>query len=520
MAANGRRVVVVEQSERMYGGTCPNVGCVPTKALVHRSGRRRPDDAPQAYYEHSVEAVQALTRRDARRQLRRDRGPGLRDRAHRHRDVPRRHTRRGRDGGRSLEVTADTILINTGSRAVVPDIPGLRDSRAPVTSTELIESHELPRPARHHRRRLPRARVRRRSTALRLRRSPCSRPRARILRREDDDVARAADGILRGDGVEIVTGAHVTEVRDDDARRDRRLLRGRRRAHRRGRRRPRRRRPRARDRRTWGSRPPACARPAAGAVEVDEHLRTSQPHIFALGDVNGGPQFTYISLDDSRIVARPAARRRASAPPPTASPSRYTLFMTPPLATGRADRDARPRAAGRRIKVASERVADIIAMPRAYIVEETRGLMKFVIDAETDEILGAALLSVDAQELINTVALAMRHGITASRAARLHLHPPQLHRGVQRGPRHDRARRRTSGRAGRLDGAQDGSAQHVAKRSAVADVELAEHLAQVVLDGARADEQLRADLRVGVPVARQPRDLELLRRQLVPRVRR
>ena len=61
-----------------------------------------------------------------------------------------------------------------------------------------------------------------------------------------------------------------------------------------------------------------------------------------------------------------------------------------------------------------QRVADIVAMPRAYIVEETRGVMKFVIDAASDEILGAALLRVDAQELINTVALAMRHRITAT----------------------------------------------------------------------------------------------------------
>jgi pyruvate/2-oxoglutarate dehydrogenase complex dihydrolipoamide dehydrogenase (E3) component len=66
------------------------------------------------------------------------------------------------------------------------------------------------------------------------------------------------------------------------------------------------------------------------------------------------------------------------------------------------------------VKIASQAVADIVTMPRAYAVEETRGLMKFVIDAETDAILGAALLSIDAQELINTVALAMRHGITAA----------------------------------------------------------------------------------------------------------
>ena len=93
--------------------------------------------------------------------------------------------------------------------------------------------------------------------------------------------------------------------------------------------------------------------------------------------------------------------------------SPHTVFMTPPLGTvGLTENQA--RAAGYRIKVASEAVADIIAMPRAYAVEETRGLMKFVINAETDEILGAALLSIDAQELINIVALAMRHCIAAT----------------------------------------------------------------------------------------------------------
>ncbi|WP_406109686.1 hypothetical protein OG698_43605 [Streptomyces sp. NBC_01003] len=87
--------------------------------------------------------------------------------------------------------------------------------------------------------------------------------------------------------------------------------------------------------------------------------------------------------------------------------------MTPPLATvGLTEKQA--RAAGHRVKITSQPVAEIVAMPRAYAVEEPRGLMKFVIDAESDRILGAALLSVDAQELINTVAPAMRHGITAT----------------------------------------------------------------------------------------------------------
>jgi pyruvate/2-oxoglutarate dehydrogenase complex dihydrolipoamide dehydrogenase (E3) component len=64
--------------------------------------------------------------------------------------------------------------------------------------------------------------------------------------------------------------------------------------------------------------------------------------------------------------------------------------------------------------VSREKVADIIAMPRAYTVEETRGVMKFIVDADTDLILGAALLSIDAQEVINMAALAMRHNVTAT----------------------------------------------------------------------------------------------------------
>lgn len=61
MGQLGKTVVLVEQSDRMYGGTCPNVGCVPTKALVHHANQRRPEDSPQDWYERSVGEVQALT---------------------------------------------------------------------------------------------------------------------------------------------------------------------------------------------------------------------------------------------------------------------------------------------------------------------------------------------------------------------------------------------------------------------------------------------------------------------------
>ena len=128
--------------------------------------------------------------------------------------------------------------------------------------------------------------------------------------------------------------------------------------------------------------------------------------------MNGGPQFTYVSLDEARIVldqllgeGKRTTTDRVAVP--------HALFITPPLATaGLTEREA--RAQGRNIRVSRENVADIIAMPRAYTVEETRGVMKFIVDADTDLILGAALLTIDAQVFINVVTLAMRHGITAT----------------------------------------------------------------------------------------------------------
>lgn len=150
-----------------------------------------------------------------------------------------------------------------------------------------------------------------------------------------------------------------------------------------------------------------------GAVVVDEHRRTSQPHIYAVGDVNGGPQFTYISLDDYRIVLD----QLAGAISPRAASQRQAvpncLFLSPPLArVGLTESQA--RTAGYDIRVAASPVVNLATVARARIVGDTAGMMKVVVDAATDNILGAALLCHDAHEVINIVALAMRHGISAS----------------------------------------------------------------------------------------------------------
>ncbi|MEU4292485.1 FAD-dependent oxidoreductase [Kribbella sp. NPDC026596] len=410
MARLGKQVVVVEQSDQMYGGTCPNVGCVPTKALVHEAGNRRPSDVPQEWYERAVGEVHQITSL-----FRKGNFDGMNSLETAtvltgHAEFTDEHTVRVDTLDGPVTVTAEHILINTGSTPVIPDIPGLRDSKYLVTSTDLIHRTELPK----HLAIVGggylgvefAAIYRRFGAQVTLFESGSA-----IFDREDDDIAAVAEKILVDEGIEIVTGANVTEVRDGDSEvtitytndgREKELsadvvlaAAGRRPA-------------------TEGlGLAAAGVRTTSGeAVEVDEHLRTSRPHIFALGDVNGGPQFTYISLDDSRIVldqlvgeGKRATTDRVAVP--------RTLFMTPPLANvGLTEKEA--RAAGYRIKVASQPVGEIIAMPRAYVVHETRGVMKFVIDLATDEILGATLLSVDAQELINLVALAMRTGVKAS----------------------------------------------------------------------------------------------------------
>ena len=134
-----------------------------------------------------------------------------------------------------------------------------------------------------------------------------------------------------------------------------------------------------------------------GYIVVDDQLRTSVPGVYAVGDVNGGPQFTYVSFDDHRIVwdavVGDGRRRRSDR---VAVPT--TTFITPPLSqVGLSESEA--RASGRPILMASKPVAAIAAMPRPKIVGETHGLIK---------VLAATVFATDSQEVINLIALAIR----------------------------------------------------------------------------------------------------------------
>jgi probable pyridine nucleotide-disulfide oxidoreductase len=143
-----------------------------------------------------------------------------------------------------------------------------------------------------------------------------------------------------------------------------------------------------------------------GFVSVNDRLETNVSGIWAIGDINGGLQFTYISLDDFRIIRdqlfggdyTSVKERKAVA---------SSVFVTPPLAhIGLREREAKEK--GYVIKIAKIAAS---ALPRARILNETRGILKSVIDAETNQILGCTLLCAEASEMINTIQVAMNAGL-------------------------------------------------------------------------------------------------------------
>ena len=143
-----------------------------------------------------------------------------------------------------------------------------------------------------------------------------------------------------------------------------------------------------------------------GAIMVDETLRTSRPHIWAMGDVTGGPQFTYASLDDFRIVRSQLlgdglyTRAKQKTLP-------YAVFMQTPL--GRVGMtEAEARATGREIIV---KELPAMAIPRLHVDNATTGLLRAVIDVNTEQILGASLLCRNSPEVINIIKTVMDNNL-------------------------------------------------------------------------------------------------------------
>jgi pyruvate/2-oxoglutarate dehydrogenase complex dihydrolipoamide dehydrogenase (E3) component len=138
---------------------------------------------------------------------------------------------------------------------------------------------------------------------------------------------------------------------------------------------------------------------------VNGRLETTAANVWALGDVNGGPQFTHASLDDYRIVAANLSGGKRSTDDRVVP---YTLFIDPELGrVGMTESEARRR--GHQVRVA-RLPAD--AIPRAMTSGETRGYLKAVVDADTDRVLGASILAAEGGEVMSVIQVAMQAGLT------------------------------------------------------------------------------------------------------------
>ena len=409
-AKRGQKVAIIERSDKMYGGTCINIGCIPTKTLVHQAKmasalKDATFEERSEFYRNAVSVKESVT-------------SALRNKNyHNLADNPNVTVYTGigsfvsadvvavRTATEKIRLTSKQIIINTGAETVIPPIEGVAGNPFVYTSTSIMELADLPRRlfiigggyiglefASMY------ASFGSQVTVLE------SYP--ELIAREDRDIAASVKETLEKKGIVFRMNAKVQSVNrvEDKAivtfadsqtsevfvlEADAVLLAT-------GRR------PNTKDLNLEVAGVEVDVR---GAIIVDEYLKTTNPNIRAVGDVKGGLQFTYISLDDYRIVREDLfgdKERRTG----DRNPVSYSVLIDPPLSRGGLNEEE-ARRQNRDIIV---KKLPVMAIPRAKTLGETDGLLKAIIDKNTGKILGCVLFAPDSGEVINTVAVAMKTG--------------------------------------------------------------------------------------------------------------
>ncbi len=417
LTAAGQRVAVIER--KLVGGTCVNTGCIPTKTLVASAHAahlaRRGADYGVATGPVRVDMAKVKARKDDIMLADRNGVESWLEgmdgctllRGHARFEDPHTVSVNGE------LLRADRIFLNVGGRAVVPDVPGLSDVEF-LTNVSILELDALPDHlvilggsyialefAQMYRRFGARVTV--------VERGP------RLASREDEDVSATVQQILEAEGIDVVVGADDVRITKTD--------------------------------KGFELTPAAGAAPIAGThllvavgrqpntddlglqaagvrtdargyIVVDDQLQTSVDHIWAMGDCNGKGAFTHTSYNDFEIVAANLLDddpRRVSDRITT-----YALYIDPPL--GRAGMSvSQVRASGRKALVGKRPMTRV---GRAVEKGETQGFMKVVVDAETDEILGAAILGVGGDEAIHAILDVMSAKAPYTTLSRtMHIHP-------------------------------------------------------------------------------------------------
>ncbi|MEO8053521.1 MAG: mercuric reductase [Acidobacteriota bacterium] len=419
LAKAGKRVALAERKD--VGGSCVNFGCTPTKAAI-ASARVAHKARSGALYGLRIPAVEVdfpavldrarsilmRSRTGLRRDLERTGNPRLIE-GHARLEGRDRQGFRVRVGNRRFRSRA--VVLDTGTRTLVPDVPGLGQIDF-LHAGNWLDRPELPEHVvflgagyialemgQFYRRMGSRVTILERSTSL--------------LKREDEDVTSALQAVLESEGIAFRLGARVTRV----ARRGKRVtievaggghVRGTHLFVATGRQ------PNTDD---LGLSSVGLRRRRDGTIPVDRRLRTSVRGLWAAGDIRGGAMFTHAAWDDFRILE---SQMLGDGSRTTARIVPYAVYTDPELGrVGMTEREA--VAARRRIRVGT---FPMRSNGKAIELGETGGFIKVVVDARTDRILGAAVLSVEGAELVHLYVDLMNAKApwTALRDA-LHVHP-------------------------------------------------------------------------------------------------
>jgi pyruvate/2-oxoglutarate dehydrogenase complex dihydrolipoamide dehydrogenase (E3) component len=416
MAAAGKKTAIIEK--RWVGGTCVNDGCTPTKAMVasaraaylagrcnnlgvHIDGYRI--DMPQI--KKRKDDIVMHSRQGNQKSLEEDENIDLLF-GEASFTGPKNILVKLNDGG-TEELTADQIFINVGTQVVIPDIEGLKDIDY-LTSTSILEldyvpNHILVLGGNYIGLEFSQMFGRFGSKISLLERGP------RIMSHEDEDVANEIKGILEEEGIAIHANAQAKKFEKDD---NGQLLvtvdlNG----------------------RTeeincthvllaTGRSPQSKALnlPAAGVevdkkgyIKVDEKLQTNVPGVYAMGDITGGPAFTHIAYNDFTIIWRNLLKGQDLNT--SGRPVPYCMFTDPQLGRiGITEDEAKKQ--GINYKIALLKMENVA---RAVEVGETRGLMKAIVNADTKQMLGVAILAEEGGEIMSVLQMAMEGGITYDR---------------------------------------------------------------------------------------------------------
>ena len=397
LANQGKKIAVVEKSNKMYGGTCINVGCIPSKSLVNNSllAKRLPTKHQNSFYQSAIDEKRWVVEMLRQKNF---------DKLNNHPNITiydgigsfeDEHTIKVTNNQDVKMITGETIYINTGAKSFIPNIVGIEDNEFIYYSDSLMDKEELPQEliiigGGYISMEFASMYTNFGSHVSILQNEDI------FLPREDNDISENIEYILKNKGVDIYESVDIVNINKDTIlfyqkgkecriKGDTILV-------------------------ATGRRPnveelevknAGIELTKRGAIKVDDNLKTSVDNIYALGDVHGGLQFTYTSLDDYRIIMNNLNGNNYNLTNRINVP--YSVFMDPPLSrVGLSETQAKQQGLNYQVVTMATSV-----IPKAQVSNRTEGMLKAIIDNNTGKILGAALLCEDSYEMINIIKLAM-----------------------------------------------------------------------------------------------------------------